>query len=201
MEGSRLSNQKAKGQTHLPLYLCKIQVNASKSKDQNTNWQVRKCVPPLQAQSTKREIHVRRGLRYYLSRSLLTMIYNWYYLVTWWKINTWCLFPEKKTSKQTSNKSLWIGHRHLLERSFCLWSRLSWDIHDKRGCLMLPSFSLGSCIKFISSVTQMYPWLCVNSKDLAFKGFTLKTQLPANSLNGIKLSCEINPQDKNSIWI
>lgn len=56
-------------------------------------------------------------------------------------------------------------------------------------------------IKFAPSVTPTCPLLCGNSKDLAFKGLSLRLHSQASTLNGIQLSCDINPQDENSICI
>lgn len=59
----------------------------------------------------------------------------------------------------------------------------------------------------VLSGSNSYPWdpnvplLCVDSRDLASKGLSLRLCSQANTLNGIKLSNEINPQDENSIGV
>lgn len=66
------------------------------------------------------------------------------------------------------------------------------------GC---PTLLLCSLDQIHTPGIQMCPLLCVDSRDLASKGLSLRLCSQANTLNGIKLSNEINPQDENSIGI
>lgn len=146
----------------------------------------------------REESPIRGGLRHDLLKSHLTTC-KWYYLSNW-------LENKHVPQKQQPNN---YNHHHNSEqvRGIIQGEPFSSDtgrprtrmINEAVRCSRTSHCALW--IKFTPSMTHMCPLLCVNSKDLAFKGLSLRLCSQASTLSGIKLSCEINPRAKNSIWI